>query len=584
MLLPQESSSLGGKDPGQLANLMRQGRLNELIRQASDGLGGADAAVDAAVAAAEAGKPEAAAGSTAKGVARLNLNKHSAAAQPSGNSGGGGGGYAKAPARLTLKRESASNPSNPRGAPAAEPAEAPQPATPKQAAPLSPRLDGAGSRGASSTRYVRPPPAALQSPRTAAAVAGPFVPKWLQGGEQPATQQAEAAAPPQQAAQQSEQPQPQPPEPQQLQQPLPDPQQPQQDDAQQQEHPHGPPPKTPSFDQWAHHEVDIPASQHSPAFGASAAAAAPPLGAVPEQHGVVQPHASVHGDSSSAATGHSAAAQPQPTSSGAPKQHQAQQTWPDAAGSQPPGSGSATTDASAAAEGQSPAYWHGIQHVQDQAAVPLEQSHQSRAAVTAYQPADPAADVCTSSQQWQPPAVSAAEQHAWQQPHAARDHQQQQSRPQQQHEQQDWQQHQQAQQQGWQQPEQQQRPADVATSQPGAYQHDHQQPQQYDQSWPPHSQPQTNFYDAQHQYQQQQPQQQQPYQQQHGSTTYKPATSQAHSWQDASGSHSYQSSSSGYRHDTYSTTLATIAAAKERWGNTTRWQPLFRVLLRNYHN
>jgi hypothetical protein len=99
-----QGSSPSGKDPGQLGNLMRQGRLNELIRQASSEPGGADAASDAAVASLN-GRHDASAGSTAKGVARLNLNRDSADKQ---SGGGGGGGYAKAPARL--RRDSASSP------------------------------------------------------------------------------------------------------------------------------------------------------------------------------------------------------------------------------------------------------------------------------------------------------------------------------------------------------------------------------------------------------------------------------------------------------------------------------------------
>lgn len=193
---------------------MRQGRLNELIRQASNGLGGGDSAADVAVAATDAGnKPEnsTAAASTAKGVARLSLNRNSGGAQPGGGTGNGGG-YAKAPARPNLKRESSSDPSSPRRG--AEPSEAPQPSTPKQAPPLPPGSDGSGGgRDALPPRYVRPSPAALQSPRaSAAATTGPFVPKWLQGGDQPAAQQGEPPAsaqspdPQQNAPQQSEPP------------------------------------------------------------------------------------------------------------------------------------------------------------------------------------------------------------------------------------------------------------------------------------------------------------------------------------------------------------------------------------------
>jgi hypothetical protein len=127
-----QGSSPGAKDPGQLANLMRQGRLNELIRQVSSGSGSGEGAADAAVAAVDR-KPEAPAGSTAKGVARLNLGRDSAGKQPGGS---GGGGYAKAPPRLALRRDS---PPSPLPSPRAggDPPEAPQPSTPKQAPPRS---------------------------------------------------------------------------------------------------------------------------------------------------------------------------------------------------------------------------------------------------------------------------------------------------------------------------------------------------------------------------------------------------------------------------------------------------------------
>ena len=70
---------------------------------------------------------------------------------------------------------------------------------------------------------------------------------------------------------------------------------------------------------------------------------------------------------------------------------------------------------------------------------------------------------------------------------------------------------------------------------------------------------------------QQYAQQPQPYYDEQHSITQKPPVSESYTWQDPAGQHMYQHNANGYQQDHYSTTLATIAAAKERWGNTTRW-------------
>ncbi len=83
---------------------MRQGRLNELIRQVSrEPSGGGEAAMDAA-AAAVSGRHEAPAGSGAKGVARLSLN--TAASGGGDDRSEGGCGYAKAPQPTTPRQSS----------------------------------------------------------------------------------------------------------------------------------------------------------------------------------------------------------------------------------------------------------------------------------------------------------------------------------------------------------------------------------------------------------------------------------------------------------------------------------------------
>lgn len=89
---------------------MRQGRLNELIRQASrEPSGGGEAAMDAA-AAAVGGRQEAPAGSGAKGVARLSLN--TAASGGGDDRGDSGGGYVKAPQPTTPRQSSTRSPTS----------------------------------------------------------------------------------------------------------------------------------------------------------------------------------------------------------------------------------------------------------------------------------------------------------------------------------------------------------------------------------------------------------------------------------------------------------------------------------------
>jgi hypothetical protein len=242
---------------------MRQGRLNELIRQASaEPGGGGDAAMDAAVAGV-GGRHEAPAGGGAKGVARLSLNR-----EASGGSDGGGGGYAKAPARLAVRRDTSGGSTLPSPRAAATAPEAPQPTTPRQSSMRTTTSDGddgrwdvrVGStavgtciqhtsaqdslrysfctlylcrdshlhlcRGASSPQYIRPPAAALRSPRNTD-LTGPFQPKWLPDASgQPDVQQPDASAasqlksqqqlpipPPQPQMQQEQQQQPAPPPP-----------------------------------------------------------------------------------------------------------------------------------------------------------------------------------------------------------------------------------------------------------------------------------------------------------------------------------------------------------------------------------
>lgn len=143
-LLPPQEPPPAGKDPGQLSNLMRQGRLNELIRQASAEPGGGDAAAMDAAVAGVGGRQEASAGSSAKGVARLSLNREGS---DGGNGGGnGGGGYARAPARQAGRRDaSGGSPlSSPRAATNAP--EAPQPTTPRQSSMRSPTSEGVDGR------------------------------------------------------------------------------------------------------------------------------------------------------------------------------------------------------------------------------------------------------------------------------------------------------------------------------------------------------------------------------------------------------------------------------------------------------
>ena len=100
--------------------------------------------------------------------------------------------------------------------------------------------------------------------------------------------------------------------------------------------------------------------------------------------------------------------------------------------------------------------------------------------------------------------------------------------------------------------------------------------QQQQQEYPPQQQqfPQQQGQQSalqQHDQQPQQPQQPQPYHEVQQSVTRKPPVQEDYAWRDPAGDHRYQHNATGYQQDTYSTTLATIAAAKERWGNTTRW-------------
>ena len=127
----------------QLSNLMRQGRLNELIRQASaEPGGGGDAAMDAAVAGV-GGRHEAPAGGGAKGVARLSLNRE---ASGGGGEGGSGSGYARAPARLAVRRDASGGSPLPSPRAAAAAPEAPQPTTPRQSSMRTTTSDGDDGR------------------------------------------------------------------------------------------------------------------------------------------------------------------------------------------------------------------------------------------------------------------------------------------------------------------------------------------------------------------------------------------------------------------------------------------------------